>query len=143
VCPACGSHIWIHRDIRRGQRRPQRQARNESRTPSSRRREIVVDHLAVREPTFPIHVLRAYLHRLREPSLLQRLILWWTGQRGQKEDAWIRQARGIIDSMTEHEKSWPESIDGSRIRRIAAGSGVLRRDVCELLDWLVELDRNL
>jgi signal recognition particle GTPase len=45
--------------------------------------------------------------------------------------------------MTKHEKSCPESIDGSRIRRIAAGSGTLRRNVCELLDWLVDLERDL
>ncbi|MHB8954813.1 MAG: hypothetical protein ACYC4U_17725 [Pirellulaceae bacterium] len=55
----------------------------------------------------------------------------------------MTQACGIIDSMTEQEKSWPESIDGSRIRRIAAGSGTLRRNVCELLDWLVDLERDL
>jgi hypothetical protein len=143
VCPACGSHIWVQRDIRPGQRWPQGQARNTSRPPSCHRREIVVDHLAVREPTFPIRLLRAFLQRLREPSPVQRLILWWTGQRDRKEDGWIAQACGIIDSMTEHEKSCPESIDGSRIRRIAAGSGTLRRNVCEFLDWLVDLERDL
>jgi hypothetical protein len=143
VCPACGSHIWVPWHIRPGKRGLQAQAQKGTRSPSSHGRAIVVDHRAGWEPTFPIGLLRAFLQRLREPSPVQRLIQWWTGQRDRNDDAWIVQACGIIDSMTEHEKSCPESIDGSRIRRIAAGSGTLRGNVCELLDWLVDLERDV
>ncbi len=39
----------------------------------------------------------------------------------------------IIDSMTPHERRWPNTIDGSRKRRIASGSGTRVQDVNRLL----------
>ena len=39
----------------------------------------------------------------------------------------------IIDSMTPKERRWPATINGSRKRRIAAGSGTRVQDVNRLL----------
>jgi signal recognition particle subunit SRP54 len=49
---------------------------------------------------------------------------------GDKE---VRRQIAIIDSMTPRERRRPEVIDGSRRRRIAAGSGVQVQDVNRLL----------
>ncbi|MEM2808544.1 MAG: signal recognition particle protein Srp19, partial [Candidatus Caldarchaeum sp.] len=45
----------------------------------------------------------------------------------------IKKWNAIIKSMTAEEKNDPSILDGSRIRRIAYGAGVLERDVRELL----------
>jgi signal recognition particle subunit SRP54 len=49
-----------------------------------------------------------------------------------KEDELTR-IEAIINSMTKDERLYPDKIDGSRKRRIAAGSGTTMRDVNQLL----------
>ena len=50
--------------------------------------------------------------------------------------------RAIIRSMTPEERSYPEIIDGSRRRRIAAGSGTQPRDVNQLLNQFRQMRKN-
>lgn len=50
-----------------------------------------------------------------------------------KQEGKMKKWKYIIQSMTKQEKENPETIDGSRIRRIAKGSGVTEPDVRELL----------
>jgi signal recognition particle subunit SRP54 len=45
----------------------------------------------------------------------------------------------IILSMTPYERAHPELIDGSRRRRIAAGSGTTAQDVNQLLNQFREM----
>jgi signal recognition particle subunit SRP54 len=47
----------------------------------------------------------------------------------------MRRFRVIMDSMTEEEKSNPDVIHASRVRRIARGAGVENKDVKELLKY--------
>ena len=47
----------------------------------------------------------------------------------------LRKFRVIMDSMTEEERNEPKIIDGSRLRRIAIGSGTSTAEVNELLKY--------
>ena len=143
VCPVCGSHLWVPRRAFLRQRHGRGIERIERRWRRFHRRTLVCDHTAAREATFPVRVLRVFLQHRRDPSLWDRLMLWWTNQSDRKDDPWATRACGIIDSMTEHERSCPYAIGGSRIRRIAAGSGTSRRCVDEFLQMLVDLERDL
>jgi signal recognition particle subunit SRP54 len=49
----------------------------------------------------------------------------------------------IINSMTHRERRRPEIIDGSRRRRIAAGSGTQVQDVNRLLKQFTEMQRMM
>jgi signal recognition particle subunit SRP54 len=59
---------------------------------------------------------------------------------GDKE---VRRQIAIINSMTRKERREPGIIDGSRRRRIAAGSGVLVQDVNRLLKQFLEMQRMM
>jgi signal recognition particle subunit SRP54 len=59
---------------------------------------------------------------------------------GDKE---VRRQIAIINSMTHHERRQPGIIDGSRRRRIAAGSGVQVQDVNRLLKQFLEMQRMM
>jgi signal recognition particle subunit SRP54 len=59
---------------------------------------------------------------------------------GDKE---IRRQIAIINSMTRKERREPSIIDGSRRRRIAAGSGVQVQDVNRLLKQFLEMQRMM
>jgi signal recognition particle subunit SRP54 len=48
-------------------------------------------------------------------------------------DGLFKQMGVIIDSMTRHERRYPDLINGSRKRRIASGSGTQIQDVNRLL----------
>jgi len=56
-------------------------------------------------------------------------------------DRQVRRQIAIIDSMTPRERRNPGIIDGSRRRRIAAGSGVQVQDVNRLLKQYLEMQR--
>ncbi len=58
-------------------------------------------------------------------------------------DAQLRRQMAIINSMTHRERRRPEIIDGSRRRRIAAGSGTQVQDVNRLLKQFVEMQRMM
>jgi signal recognition particle subunit SRP54 len=55
----------------------------------------------------------------------------------------FRRQIGIIDSMTPAERRRPELIDGSRKRRIAAGSGLPVQDVSRLLKQHKQLAKTM
>ena len=52
---------------------------------------------------------------------------------GDVDEHELRKVEAIINSMTKKERLHPHIIDGSRKRRIAAGSGTTVRDVNQLL----------
>jgi len=62
---------------------------------------------------------------------------------GQVDPRQMRRQIAIIDSMTPGERRRPGIIDGSRKRRIAAGSGVQVQDVNRLLKQFVEMERMM
>jgi signal recognition particle subunit SRP54 len=60
-----------------------------------------------------------------------------------KGDKEVRRQIAIINSMTRKERREPGIIDGSRRRRIAAGSGVQVQDVNRLLKQYLEMQRMM
>ncbi len=60
-----------------------------------------------------------------------------------KGDREIRRQIAIINSMTARERRKPDLIDGSRRRRIAAGSGLQVQDVNRLLKQFQEMQRMM
>jgi len=58
-------------------------------------------------------------------------------------DREIRRQIAIINSMTLRERRKPDLIDGSRRRRIAAGSGLQVQDVNRLLKQFLEMQRMM
>jgi len=62
---------------------------------------------------------------------------------GQIDEKQIRRQIAIIDSMTRLERRRPAVLDGSRKRRIAAGSGVQVQDVNRLLKQFTEMERMM
>ncbi len=58
-------------------------------------------------------------------------------------DRQVRQQVAIINSMTHRERRKPDVIDGSRRRRIAAGSGVQVQDVNRLLKQFAEMQKMM
>lgn len=65
------------------------------------------------------------------------------GQQGQVDERMIRRQIAIIDSMTPAERRRPEILNGSRRRRIAAGSGAQVQDVNRLLKQFSEMSRMM
>jgi signal recognition particle subunit SRP54 len=55
----------------------------------------------------------------------------------------LKRQIGIIDSMTPRERRRPESIDGSRKRRIAAGAGVQLPEVNRLLKQFDQMQKTM
>jgi signal recognition particle subunit SRP54 len=55
----------------------------------------------------------------------------------------LKRQMGIIDSMTPRERRRPDMIDGSRKRRIAAGSGVQLPDVNRLLKQFDHMQKTM
>jgi signal recognition particle subunit SRP54 len=49
------------------------------------------------------------------------------------DDTFFKHAEAIVFSMTPQERRYPEMINGSRRKRIAAGSGTTPQDVNQLL----------
>jgi signal recognition particle subunit SRP54 len=56
-------------------------------------------------------------------------------------DSQVKRQVAMIDSMTPRERRNPDLIDGSRRRRIAAGSGVQVQDVNRLLKQFKDMQR--
>ncbi len=55
----------------------------------------------------------------------------------------LKRQMGIIDSMTPRERRRPETIDGSRKRRIAAGAGVALPEVNRLLKQFDQMQKTM
>jgi signal recognition particle subunit SRP54 len=62
---------------------------------------------------------------------------------GAADPKMLRRQMGIIDSMTPRERRRPEMIDGSRKRRIAAGSGVPLPEVNRLLKQFDQMQKTM
>jgi signal recognition particle subunit SRP54 len=61
----------------------------------------------------------------------------------QIDDRQLKRQVAIIDSMTPRERRRPNIIDGSRKRRIAAGSGVQVQDVNRLLKQFLQMQKTM
>jgi signal recognition particle subunit SRP54 len=61
----------------------------------------------------------------------------------QLDDRQLRRQIAIINSMTPRERRRPHLIDGSRKRRIAAGSGVQVQDVNRLLKQFLQMQKQM
>ena len=60
------------------------------------------------------------------------------GQAAEVDEGELKRFEAILDSMTRHERSHPQVINGSRRRRIAGGSGTAVSDVNRLLKRFAE-----
>jgi len=98
---------------------------------------------------FDMEDLRGQLQQLQQmggvSALLDKLPTAATqrampADQGDKE---VRRQIAIINSMTNKERRTPAIIDGSRRRRIAAGSGVQVQDVNRLLKQFMEMQRMM
>jgi len=98
---------------------------------------------------FDMEDLRGQLQQLQQmggvSALLDKLPTAATQRampagQGDKE---VRRQIAIINSMTNKERRTPAIIDGSRRRRIAAGSGVQVQDVNRLLKQFMEMQRMM
>ncbi|MEJ2601996.1 MAG: signal recognition particle protein [Gammaproteobacteria bacterium] len=63
--------------------------------------------------------------------------------KGQADDGQLRRQIAIINSMTPGERRFPKTINGSRKRRIAAGSGVQVQDVNRLLKQYAQMEKMM
>ncbi len=59
------------------------------------------------------------------------------------DDRQVHRMKAIINSMTPHERSFPGVINGSRRRRIAAGSGTQVQDVNRLLKQHLQMQKMM
>jgi signal recognition particle subunit SRP54 len=66
-----------------------------------------------------------------------------TANPAQIDDRQLKRQVAIIDSMTPRERRRPNIIDGSRKRRIAAGSGVQVQDVNRLLKQFLQMQKTM
>ncbi len=95
---------------------------------------------------FTLEDFREQLVQLKKMGPLESLLGMIPGMRGQLkglriEDSQIKVAQAIIDSMTAQERSTPRIIDGSRRRRIAAGSGRSVQEVNRLLNQFQQMKK--
>jgi len=63
--------------------------------------------------------------------------------RNQVDDKQMRRLEAIINSMTRKERRFPDVINGSRKKRIAAGSGTEVQDVNRLLKQFMEMQKMM
>jgi signal recognition particle subunit SRP54 len=105
-------------------------------------------HKVVKGKGFDMIDLRSQLEQLQKMggvgALLDKLPGAAAGKAAVSADQGDRQLRrqiAIINSMTPRERRNPGVIDGSRRRRIAAGSGVQVQDVNRLLKQFLEMQR--
>ena len=105
-------------------------------------------HKVVRGKGFDMTDLRSQLEQLQKMggvgALLDKLPGAVTRKGAVSADQGDRELRrqiAIINSMTPRERRTPGIIDGSRRRRIAAGSGVQVQDVNRLLKQFLEMQR--
>ena len=63
--------------------------------------------------------------------------------KNQMDDKQFKRLEAIINSMTPHERRFPQLIKGSRKRRIAAGSGTQVQDVNRLLKQFTQMQKMM
>jgi signal recognition particle subunit SRP54 len=105
-------------------------------------------HKVARGKSFDMADLRSQLEQLQKMggvgALLDKLpgaVTKKGAVSGDQGDREVRRQIAIINSMTPKERRSPGIIDGSRRRRIAAGSGVQVQDVNRLLKQFLEMQR--
>jgi signal recognition particle subunit SRP54 len=103
----------------------------------------------LRKETFTLEDFLGELQRLRKMGPLDQLVGMIPGLKirglaggdaGEKE---LKRIEAIIRSMTPEERRSPQIIDGSRRRRIAAGSGTTVQDVNRLLNQFQEMRKMM
>ncbi|MCX8052584.1 MAG: signal recognition particle protein, partial [Armatimonadetes bacterium] len=102
----------------------------------------------LRENTFDLNDYLVQLQQMRKMGPLDELLSMIPGLgaarqlRGLKiDESEIRKAEAILRSMTVEERSDPSILNGSRRRRIAAGSGTSVQDVNRLMNQFQEMKR--
>jgi signal recognition particle subunit SRP54 len=92
------------------------------------------------EGQFTLDDFRDQLERMAKPGLMQKMLGLMPGMgefrkmlEGEDAEGGIRQAVGIINSMTREERRQPKIIDPSRRLRIATGAGVQTQEVTQLV----------
>ncbi len=92
------------------------------------------------EGAFTLDDFKSQLEKMAKPGLMQKMLGLMPGMGEAKKmldsedtEGGIRQATGIINSMTLEERRNPKLIDPSRRRRIAAGAGVQAQEVTQLV----------
>jgi len=92
------------------------------------------------EGEFTLDDFRLQLEKMAKPGLMQKMMGYMPGMgemtkmlEGEDTSGSIRQASGIINSMTPDERRNPRIIDPSRRRRIAEGAGVQTQEVTQLV----------
>jgi signal recognition particle subunit SRP54 len=105
-------------------------------------------HKVARGKSFDMADLRSQLEQLQKMGGVGALLDKLPGSvakkgavSGDSGDREVRRQIAIINSMTPRERRNPGVIDGSRRRRIAAGSGVQVQDVNRLLKQFMEMQR--
>ncbi|MEJ0039454.1 MAG: signal recognition particle protein [Gammaproteobacteria bacterium] len=97
---------------------------------------------------FDMHDLKGQLEQLQSMGGISALMDKLPTMASQKVqpgqgDKEVRRQIAIINSMTKKERREPGIIDGSRRRRIAAGSGLQVQDVNRLLKQFLEMQRMM
>jgi len=92
----------------------------------------------IRRSTFTLQDFLEQLHQIKKMGSISDLLSMIPGMGSQLKDANVDNSalgriEAIINSMTREERSKPVVIDGSRRKRIAAGSGTSVQDVNKLL----------
>lgn len=100
------------------------------------------------EESFNFEDLRDHLRKLRSMGPLENILSMIPGLGKQLKGVNIDQkefvkVEAIIDSMTPYERRHPRSLDGSRKRRIAAGSGTTAADVNRVIKQQKEMKKML
>jgi signal recognition particle subunit SRP54 len=99
----------------------------------------------VRSDSFTLEDFRLQLQQVKDLGPLDQVMEMIPGLARQKglvdtfsAERDFKQAEAIINSMTRKEREVPEIINGSRRRRVAAGSGTSVADVNRLLKQFVQ-----
>lgn len=99
---------------------------------------------------FDLEDFRSQLQQMQNMGGLTSLIDKLPGMSGvpdavknQVNDKQMRRLEAIINSMTPHERRFPQVIKGSRKRRIAMGSGTQVQDVNKLLKQFTQMQKMM
>jgi len=97
----------------------------------------------LRKNTLNLEDFLEQLRRMRKMGPLSELLgmIGMGGSDVQVDESELPQVEAIILSMTPYERRHPENIDGSRRRRIAAGSGTSPADVNALLKQFKQMKK--
>jgi signal recognition particle subunit SRP54 len=103
----------------------------------------------LRRESFTLEDFLAELQRLKKMGPLDQVLGMIPGMKirgiaeGDAGERELRKIEAIIRSMTPHERRDPNTIDGSRRRRIASGSGMTVQDVNRLLNQFQEMRKMM